>query len=197
MAASTFPTITKFIGSPCTPISPAHNGWRWDRWVVRFLGSLEAVFCRSIARCLFRRHLFPKFTNFSFCEDCESFSELMSIFETFLWNMNAVVLEINLRIIWFVSICLLGWFEMGSFCLWMYVEMCCRGVLYPLSHIVFLLVFGLSISCLCHILSVSVHQLLLELCSGFYLDLSITLVPNQGGIGQILSVLFWFYHKDS
>ncbi len=75
MAASTFPTVTKFIGSPCTPISPAHNGWRWDRWVVRFLGSLEAVFCRSIARCsLFRRHLFPNFTNFSFCEDCESLS---------------------------------------------------------------------------------------------------------------------------
>jgi hypothetical protein len=28
------------------PISPAHNGW-----LVRFLGSLEAIFCRSIARC--------------------------------------------------------------------------------------------------------------------------------------------------
>ncbi len=38
--------------------------------------------------------------------------------------MNAVVLEINLRIIWFVSICLLGGFEMGTFCLWMCMGLC-------------------------------------------------------------------------
>ncbi len=90
----------------------------------------------------------------------------------------------------FVSICLLGRIWNGHF---LSIDVCCRGVLYPLS----LLLFGLSISCLCHILGVSVHQLLLNLCSGFYSDLSIALVPNQGGIHQILRMLFWFYHNDS
>ncbi len=44
-----------------------------------------------------------------------SLSELMSILETFLWNMNVVLLEINLEIIWFCEHLFVGRIWNGHF----------------------------------------------------------------------------------